>query len=86
MDMRKIYAGTALPQMMYACSIWSNASAKGKLYTKKILNTLQSMPEPSAGPTRPHQRLRSMLRSSSFRLNNKYGNITPTLSLDCSQV
>jgi hypothetical protein len=43
MDMRQIYAGTVLPQVMYACSIWSNASAKDKLYTKKTLNTLKSL-------------------------------------------
>jgi hypothetical protein len=42
-DMRRIYEGTALPQMMYACSIWSNASMKGGLYTKKTLSTLQSI-------------------------------------------
>jgi ribonuclease HI len=42
-DMRKLYEATALPQMMYACSIWSNASTKGKMYTKKTLNVLQSI-------------------------------------------
>jgi hypothetical protein len=39
-DMRRIYEGTALPQMMYACSIWSNSSIKGKLYTRETLSTL----------------------------------------------
>ena len=29
--------------MMYACSIRSNASMKGKLYTRRMLNTLQSI-------------------------------------------
>jgi hypothetical protein len=42
-DVRKLYEATALPQMMYACSIWSNASTKGKTYTKKTLNILQSI-------------------------------------------
>ncbi|RYO14582.1 hypothetical protein AA0111_g11928 [Alternaria arborescens] len=42
-DMRRIYEGTALLQMMYACSIWSNASTKGKLYTQKTLDILQSI-------------------------------------------
>jgi ribonuclease HI len=42
-DLRRIYEGTVLPQMMYACSIWSNASMKGKLYTRRMLNTLQSI-------------------------------------------
>jgi hypothetical protein len=42
-DMRRIYEGTALPQMMYACSIWSNASIKGRVYTKKTLSILQSI-------------------------------------------
>ena len=42
-DLRRIYEGTVLPQMMYACSVWSNASIKGKLYTKRMLNTLQSI-------------------------------------------
>jgi ribonuclease HI len=43
LDLRRIYEGTVLPQMMYACSIWSNASMKGKLYTGRMLNTLQSI-------------------------------------------
>jgi hypothetical protein len=42
-DMWKLYEATALLQMMYACSIWSNASTKGKMYTKKTLNVLQSI-------------------------------------------
>ncbi|KAL6152343.1 hypothetical protein ACJQWK_05935 [Exserohilum turcicum] len=42
-DMRRLYEATALPQMMYACSIWSNASVKGKTYTKKTLSILQSI-------------------------------------------
>ena len=42
-DMRRIFEGTALTQMMYACSIWSNASLKGKLYTKKTLNILEGI-------------------------------------------
>jgi hypothetical protein len=42
-DLRRIYEGTVLPQMMYACSIWSNASMKGRLYTGRMLNTLQSI-------------------------------------------
>jgi hypothetical protein len=42
-DMRRIYEGTALPQIMYACSIWSNASIKGRVYTKKTLGILQSI-------------------------------------------
>ncbi|KAL6165128.1 hypothetical protein ACJQWK_08372 [Exserohilum turcicum] len=40
---KTLYEATALPQMMYACSIWSNASVKDKIYTKKTLNTLQSI-------------------------------------------
>lgn len=40
-DMRRLYEATALPQMMYACFIWSNASIKGKTCTKKILDVLQ---------------------------------------------
>ncbi|OCK88093.1 uncharacterized protein K441DRAFT_590838 [Cenococcum geophilum 1.58] len=43
MDMRGIYEGTALPQMMYTCSIWSNGSTKGKTYTKKTLEALRSV-------------------------------------------
>lgn len=43
LDMRKIYRGVAIPQMMYACSIWSNSGAKGSPYTKKTLDTLQSI-------------------------------------------
>jgi hypothetical protein len=29
--------------MMYACSIWSNASIKGRVYIKKTLSILQSI-------------------------------------------
>jgi hypothetical protein len=43
LDLRRIYEGTALPQIMYACSIWSNASMKGKLYTRRMLNTMQTI-------------------------------------------
>lgn len=43
LDMRKIYEGTALPQMTYACSIWSNATTKGRPYTKKTLEVLQGI-------------------------------------------
>lgn len=43
LDMRRIYEGTALPQMMYACSVWYNASTRGKTYTQKTLDTLQSI-------------------------------------------
>jgi hypothetical protein len=39
-DMRKLYQATVLPQMMYACFIWSNASIKGRMYTKKTLKCL----------------------------------------------
>ncbi|KAJ3552122.1 hypothetical protein NPX13_g11188 [Xylaria arbuscula] len=41
--MRKIYRGVAMPQMLYACSVWSNADIRGKGYTKKTLETLQTM-------------------------------------------
>jgi ribonuclease HI len=43
LDMRRIYEGTALPQMMYACSVWYNASTRGKTYTQKTLDILQSI-------------------------------------------
>jgi hypothetical protein len=43
LDLRRIYEGTVLPQIMYACLIWSNTSMKGKLYTRRMLNTLQSL-------------------------------------------
>ncbi|KAL5371116.1 hypothetical protein PMIN02_013118 [Paraphaeosphaeria minitans] len=42
-DLRKIYEGTALPQMLYACSIWTNENGKKHTYTKKTLDTLQSI-------------------------------------------
>ncbi|KAJ3560528.1 hypothetical protein NPX13_g9271 [Xylaria arbuscula] len=41
--MRKIYRGVAIPQMLYACSVWSNADIRGKGYTKKTLEMLQTM-------------------------------------------
>jgi ribonuclease HI/exonuclease III len=42
-DLRRIYEGTALPQMMYACSIWTNENGKKHTYTKKALDVLQSI-------------------------------------------
>ncbi|KAJ3552838.1 hypothetical protein NPX13_g11022 [Xylaria arbuscula] len=39
--MRKIYRGVAIPQIMYAGSIWSNADSYRKAYTQKTLETLQ---------------------------------------------
>ncbi|KAJ3571479.1 hypothetical protein NPX13_g5362 [Xylaria arbuscula] len=41
--MRKIYRGVAVPQMLYACSVWSNADVRGKAYTKKTLEMLQTI-------------------------------------------
>ena len=42
-DMRKIYNGVVVPQMMYACSAWSNSRSNGTPYTIKTLNTLRSI-------------------------------------------
>lgn len=42
-DMRKLYRGVIVPQMMYACSVWSNSSTAGKAYTRKTLETLKSV-------------------------------------------
>lgn len=42
-DMRKIYNGVVVPQMMYACSAWSNSRSNGTPYTVKTLNTLRSI-------------------------------------------
>ena len=42
-DMRKIYRGVVVPQMMYACSIWSNSRGNGTPYTGKTLQTLRSL-------------------------------------------
>jgi ribonuclease HI len=42
-DMRKIYNGVVVPQMMYACSAWSNSRGNGTPYTVKTLNTLRSL-------------------------------------------
>lgn len=42
-ELRKIYEGTAVPQMMYACSIWTNENGKKQTYTKKALDILQSI-------------------------------------------
>ena len=43
LDLRKIYQGTAVPQMMYGCSLWSNARDKGRAYTEQTLRTMRSM-------------------------------------------
>lgn len=40
-DMRKIYRGVALPQIMYACSLWSNPGGSKGTYTHTTLNTLK---------------------------------------------
>lgn len=42
-DLRRIYEGTALPQMMYACSIWANENGRRHTYTKKALDVLQGI-------------------------------------------
>ena len=44
-EMRKIYKGVAVPQMMYACSAWSNANwrTRDKPYTERTLSKLQSL-------------------------------------------
>jgi ribonuclease HI len=43
LDLRKRYEGTALPQMMYASSIWYNANVRGGTYTQKTLDILRSI-------------------------------------------
>jgi ribonuclease HI len=44
-DMRRLYEAIALPQMMYACSIWSNANLndKKRCYTYKTIDALRSI-------------------------------------------
>jgi ribonuclease HI len=44
-DMRKLYEAIALPQMMYACSIWANANLndKKRTYTHKTIDALRSI-------------------------------------------
>ena len=42
-EMRTIYRGVAVPQMMYACSAWSNADWAGKGYTNRTLRKIQSL-------------------------------------------
>lgn len=44
-DMRRLYKAIALPQMMYTCSIWSNANLNNKKrsYTHKTVDALRSI-------------------------------------------
>jgi hypothetical protein len=44
-DMRRLYEAIALPQMMYACSIWTHADLMDKKrgYTHKTLDALRSI-------------------------------------------
>jgi hypothetical protein len=44
-DMRRLYEAIAVPQMMYACSVWSNANLNDKKrgYTHKTLDALRSI-------------------------------------------
>lgn len=44
-DMRKLYEAIAIPQMMYACSIWSNANLhdRTRKYTHKTIDALRSI-------------------------------------------
>ncbi|KDN71119.1 putative zinc knuckle, partial [Colletotrichum sublineola] len=42
-EMRTIYKGVAIPQMMYACSLWSNSGWGEKGYTKRTLHRLQRL-------------------------------------------
>jgi len=41
--MRIIYKGVAIPQMMYAYSLWSNANWGGKAYTNRTLQRLERL-------------------------------------------
>ena len=43
--MCRLYESTVLPQMMYACSIWSNANLndKKRTYTQKTIDALQGI-------------------------------------------
>ncbi|KAF6782471.1 hypothetical protein CSOJ01_16001 [Colletotrichum sojae] len=42
-EMRTIYKGVAIPQMMYACSLWSNSGWGEMGYTKRTLHRLQRL-------------------------------------------
>ena len=42
-DMRKIYRGVAIPQMMYACSLWSNPGGNKGTTTEHTLETLRAI-------------------------------------------
>ncbi|KAK4071132.1 hypothetical protein Purlil1_13494 [Purpureocillium lilacinum] len=42
-EMRTIYRGVAVPQILYACSAWSNAGWPGNGYTQKTLRKVQSL-------------------------------------------
>jgi ribonuclease HI/exonuclease III len=44
-DMRKLYEAIVLPQMMYGCSIWSNANLHegSRTYTHKTIDALRSI-------------------------------------------
>ena len=43
LEIRKLYRGVAIPQMLYACSVWSNARATGTPYTKQTLQILRAL-------------------------------------------
>lgn len=42
-EMRKIYRGVAVPQMMFACSLWSNPGGSKGPCTDATLNTLKTI-------------------------------------------
>lgn len=42
-QMRKLYEGVTIPQMMYACSVWSYARSNGTPYTQAALRVLQGL-------------------------------------------
>ena len=43
LEMRKLYRGVAISQMMYACSIWSQSRAVGTSYKQQTLHTLEAL-------------------------------------------
>ncbi|KDN61237.1 putative zinc knuckle [Colletotrichum sublineola] len=42
-EMRTIYKGVAIPQMMYTCSLWSNSGWGGNGYTKRTLHRVSRL-------------------------------------------
>lgn len=69
--MRKIYEGVAVPQMMYACSVWSYARSTGTPYTQATLHALENL------QARAARAISGAFKATSFAALNVEAHLVP---------